>query len=844
MPVLTRTSHRPQEELLKASRGSSQMSAGNPMSTTTVTTTLVKPTLHQSRTRFMPIEFDRNGRAYPKPDPQRPAYVQDYYKLRTDCLRTGTLFEDPEFPADDSSLHFSSPAGRPTQYRWLRPHEISPDAAVFDADGFSRFDIQQGLLGDCWLLAAAANLTTFPVLFSRVVPDDNDRIQGGRKGVDYAGIFHFRFWRFGQWYDVVVDDRLPTVRGQLVYIKSSTRHEFWSALLEKAYAKLFGSYEALSGGSASEAMEDFTGGLTEGYEMKDAPDALFAMVEKGCNSYAMFACSIEAGAGEMEQVTPQGLVKGHAYSITKAQAVDIETPRVKGKIQLLRLRNPWGNENEWNGAWSDKSPEWRFISEDTKRSIGLTFEVDGEFWMSYPDFRKYFDRVEMCHLSPDCPIALREGRFAWRQSAFEGEWVPGSTAGGCRNYPDTFWHNPQYVIRLDDPDAHDAENQCTLIVSLIQKNRRSKRNKGIACLTIGFAIYRVEPTDLQRKPLPREFFTSHLSAAKSTFINLREVTCRFRLPPGSYVIVPSTFDPNEEGEFMIRVFSECASNMQENDSSIGVGKPVEVDTGVTDAQRATMERLFVEVAGEDGRVDWMELKLVLDRCFREDIAKASRGISRTYQTRAAPIEKRSVSETATVAGASGLEQSICGVWTMLRHLFRDMAGGDNSPLPNANTRAGVSSTEQTELMQSELVTQVHADPSNAGFSKDACRSMVAMLDEDGSGKLGLAEFQKLLADIARWKGVFKQYDSDQSGRISPFELRAALQSAGYTLNNHIINMLMHRYGSKEGEIWFDDFITCAVKIRTMFDIFRARDLSNRNEARFTLEEWITKTIYS
>uniref|UniRef100_A0A182QEQ5 Calpain n=1 Tax=Anopheles farauti TaxID=69004 RepID=A0A182QEQ5_9DIPT len=839
MPVITGTNHRPQEQLLKPARGSSQMAAG----TTTHATTLIKPTLHQSRTRFMPIEFDRNGRAYPKPDPQRESYVQDYYKLRTDCLRKGTLFEDPEFPADDRSLHLSSPSGRPSQYKWLRPHEISPNEAVFDADGFSRFDIQQGVLGDCWLLAAAANLTTFPVLFSRVVPDDNDRIRGGRTGVDYAGIFHFRFWRFGQWYDVVVDDRLPTLRGQLVYIKSSTKHEFWSALLEKAYAKLFGSYEALSGGSASEAMEDFTGGLTEGYEMKNAPDGLFAMIEKSCNSYAMFACSIEAGAGEMEQVTAQGLVKGHAYSITKAQAVDIETPRVKGKIQLLRLRNPWGNENEWNGAWSDKSPEWRFISEDTKRSIGLTFEVDGEFWMSYPDFRKYFDRVEMCHLSPDCPIALQESRFAWRQSSYEGEWVPGSTAGGCRNYPDTFWHNPQYVIRLDDPDADDDENLCTLIVSLIQKNRRSKRNKGIACLTIGFAIYRVEAGDLQRKPLPRDFFTTHLSAAKSTFINLREVTCRFRLPPASYVIVPSTFDPNEEGEFMIRVFSECPSNMQENDSAIGVGKPVpEVDTGVTDAQRAAMERLFVEVAGEDGEVDWMELKLVLDRCFREDIDKASRGISRTYQTRSAgaAIEKRAVSETASVPPrAPGFEQSICGVWTMLSRLFRDFAGGDNiSPVPNG--AAG----EQTELMQSASVTQVHADPANVGFSKDACRSMVAMLDADGSGKLGLAEFQKLLGEIARWKGVFKQYDADQSGRISPFELRAALQSAGYTLNNHIINMLMHRYGSKEGEIWFDDFITCAVKIRTMFDIFRARDLSNRNEARFTLEEWITQTIYS
>lgn len=93
--------------------------------------------------------------------------------------------------------------------------------------------------------------------------------------------------------------------------------------------------------------------------------------------------------------------------------------------------------------------------------------------------------------------------------------------------------------------------------------------------------------------------------------------------------------------------------------------------------------------------------------------------------------------------------------------------------------------------------------------------MVAMLDEDHSGKLGFLEFQKLLTEIARWKAVFKLYDRDQSGHLNPFELRAALQSAGYNLNNKILNSLMHRYGSREGEIWFDDFITCAVKIKTM-----------------------------
>ena len=58
-----------------------------------------------------------------------------------------------------------------------------------------------------------------------------------------------------------------------------------------------------------------------------------------------------------------------------------------GEIPLVRIRNPWGNETEWNGAWSDGSAEWQYIPDEEKENIGLNFENDGEFWMGYKDFR-------------------------------------------------------------------------------------------------------------------------------------------------------------------------------------------------------------------------------------------------------------------------------------------------------------------------------------------------------------------------------------------------------------------------------------------------------------------------
>lgn len=57
--------------------------------------------------------------------------------------------------------------------------------------------------------------------------------------------------------------------------------------------------------------------------------------------------------------------------------------------------------------------------------------------------------------------------------------------------------------------------------------------------------------------LGRDFFLGHQPSAHSgTYINLREVCCRTRLPPGEYLVVPTTFEPFKDGEFCLRVFSE------------------------------------------------------------------------------------------------------------------------------------------------------------------------------------------------------------------------------------------------------------------------------------------------
>ncbi|XP_056395918.1 calpain-1 catalytic subunit-like isoform X2 [Hyla sarda] len=461
----------------------------------------------------------------------------------------------------------------------------------FISDDMKWTDIRQGQLGNCWFLAAAASLTLYPLLMERVVPPQQ-RFQS-----DYAGIFHFQFWQYGQWVDVVVDDRLPTRNGELVFVHSAQKSEFWPALLEKAYAKLNGSYEALNGGWLNEAFVDFTGGLDESVDLKAAPQGLFQMIQKAVEKRSLMGAAINiSNQSESEMRTPEGLVKGHAYSIIGVAEVEYNGRR----IPLLRLRNPWG-EVEWNGRWSDNSTQWLLLNNATRQELQVKCD-DGEFWMQMDDFMRYFDTLEICSLTPD--LACCDYAHPWNGNSFEGKWVRGHNAGGCRNYKGTFWTNPQFLVTVESDEKHP----CTLLASLLQKDRRKERAMGRDFLVIGFEIYKFDDMSLvsQRATV----VSSLIPMALTPYIAKRDVTGRYELPPGQYLIIPTTYMPQEESSFTLRVFTETQHQLKEIDCKVKAEAKV-FQEGELRMSMEDLRKHFIRLSGQDQEMSPEELQSIL-----------------------------------------------------------------------------------------------------------------------------------------------------------------------------------------------------------------------------------------
>ncbi|XP_034159775.1 calpain-1 catalytic subunit isoform X1 [Pangasianodon hypophthalmus] len=671
---------------------------------------------------------------------------QDFEMLRAQCLQRRTLFEDSYFPASASSLGFKElgpRSSRTSGVRWMRPPEIT-SCPQFIMDGATRTDIRQGALGDSWLVAAIVSLALNDNLLHRVVPHGQSFSDG------YAGIFHFQFWQFGEWVDVVIDDRLPVKDGKLLFVHSAEGGEFWSALVEKAYAKLNSCYEALSGGSISEGFEDFTGGVTEMYELNKPPADLFNIIRRAVERGLLLGCSIDiTSICDMEVITFKKLVKGHAYLVTAVEEVVYRGTPTK----LVRIRNPWG-EVEWTGAWSNNAREWDSVDSSSRSKLHNRSE-DGEFWMSFQDFLREFSRLEICNLTADALEASQVKK--WSTSLYQGEWRRGSTAGGCRNYPATFWLNPQFKINVKHPDMVGQDN-CTFLVALMQKDRRKQRKEGKDMETIGFAIYEVPSQYVGQSGvhLKRDFFLTHGSSARSElFINLREVSSRFRLPAGEYIIVPSTFEPQKEADFVLRVFSEKPTDLEEMDDEIKTDLP---------------------------KVNYLD-------------------------------------ESQIDAG--------------FKSLFRQLAGAHTS----------VISVTELQTILNRIISK-HKDLKTDGFTQEACRSMINLMDTDGSGKLGLTEFHVLWEKIKHYLEVFRKYDVDKSGTMSSFELRMALESAGFKLNNHIFQLIILRYTEQDLSINFDDFVTCLVRLETMFKTFYILDTDSDGFISLNFNQWLPLTMFA
>jgi calpain len=253
-------------------------------------------------------------------------------------------------------------------------------------------DVKQGMLGDCWLLGSFLNLATKPELLLNLIVFN---------GIEY-GFAVFQFFKNGEWQHIIVDTRIPynNATKTPLYGHCADPNEFWVPLMEKAYAKLHGCFEALNGGAMAQALVDLTGGCSEKYNLR-APETVEQIengqfwkdLKKHHQLGYMIGCAnaMKDTEGKQEDgMGTQGILYNHAYGMMDVRDID--------GLQLVRIRNPWGH-GEWTGRFADEDEAWDDYK-GLKEKLNYNFSDDGTWWMRYDDWCANYNKIYVCKIFP------------------------------------------------------------------------------------------------------------------------------------------------------------------------------------------------------------------------------------------------------------------------------------------------------------------------------------------------------------------------------------------------------------------------------------------------------------
>ena len=634
---------------------------------------------------------------------------QDFYSLRDHCLKRGVLFEDETFPADAYSIGLQLLKGKNlSNLSWIRPKDLLKGKSEphFILEGASRFDIQQGDAGDCWFLAALGSLTQNPQHLQKILTDQSFSYH-------YAGIFLFRFWQCGQWVEVVIDDRLPVLNKEFLFVHPRNKREFWPCLLEKAYAKFHGSYANLHYGYLSDALMDLSGGVVTNIRLHSSSSDLMMMVKTAAEAGSLITCGTLAGPTSESTMMVNGLVSRHAYTVTGAEKIQYR----KSWEYLIRLWNPWGRM-EWRGPWSDGSPEWQ-ETHDPRKSQLYENKDNGEFWMSCRDFQENFSCLFVCN---QVPISLDHGNTPhekWSQVTLKNHIIPGNTAEPQR----------QHVFSV--PDSMETNN---VIVSFNIKPQNVKA-KG-RTFPLKFEVFKVDSQfQLFGERLPSTFFSTFRIAEKGIVSETtRNLTECFSLSPGTYVVVVS---PDREAvEFLLRIFLKMPDSDRNQDSNLNL-RPLKIQASLP--ENDTPQSMFYRYAQQGRFLDATQLQSLLNQEF----------------LKGSPGDTFSLDECRSIVALMDLEvngrlneQEFSRLWRRLVHC--------QSVFWNAQKNSGV-------FLSSDLQKAIQETDFLAGIS--VTNELLDLMSLRYSDSTGRVSFPSLVCFLIRLEAMAKAFQNlSQDGK--------------------------------------------------------------------------------
>ncbi|CAL2038969.1 unnamed protein product [Caenorhabditis brenneri] len=304
--------------------------------------------------------------------------------------KAGEVYIDPDFPPNVTSIgvlkHIKSKEVQIqiSEVPWLRPKQfIRPHYSRGDCvdewkvwDDPQPFHVTQGAVGNCGLIATLMAVAWKKGLVEQIIPKRDYTMD--------CGIVQVRLLVNGEWKVIKTDFHIPQIDGRELFTVM-TKRQCWVAFLEKAFAKVKGSYGQLHVANTTANVFTFLTGCstrTNRINSENNCDGLWEdLIKHNSSGYLLAAATPKIGEGSEEEKKYKevNIETHHQYAILGFKKHDGH--------RLLRLGH--GNRMRYTGKWSHLHAYENEFLEDL---CPLDQEMSDWriFWMEIDEFRRFF----------------------------------------------------------------------------------------------------------------------------------------------------------------------------------------------------------------------------------------------------------------------------------------------------------------------------------------------------------------------------------------------------------------------------------------------------------------------
>eukprot|EP01062_Namystynia_karyoxenos_P069641 TRINITY_DN65103_c0_g1_i1.p1 TRINITY_DN65103_c0_g1~~TRINITY_DN65103_c0_g1_i1.p1 ORF type:complete len:948 (+),score=359.20 TRINITY_DN65103_c0_g1_i1:67-2844(+) len=487
------------------------------------------------------------------------------------CYLRDTCFVDPDFPPSLHSLYGSESGGDGSgrsAFEWRRLTELCYRPRV-TAPASDRWGLRPGAFRNGWLAHVISAVRGVSEWDSIISPSDGS--------LHPFGCYAVRLYIDGGWYFVLVDDFVPVHRdgGVPACILNASEGEWYAAILEKALAKLHGSYLALHSSQGpigpERTWEDLTGGVGDCaiHALLTCPSAfvdnMLARQEERrfCSMLATARSEGTAQRRLSRAVTEKdfqrlGMDAGGCSFVIDVAAVTDQLTGQRYDAVLAANPYPAAAREEDHPVHGDVLLQKAGLPAQVIRTLQDRPHPEnaarrkGALWFPFSEYMRFHERlITLWHFDGLHRAALC--------GSFEGK-----AGGSLFQSEETFFGNPQFALSLVLDRYTSMSSAAFVAAQLSLADRRFGALKGTKPDAVRLQLHILNAPAERDEPLPPGSRDSHLFASNlidllddDSAIDHPSVHFTAQLKPGRYILIPDVGSTTSCEQFALKVWSNA-----------------------------------------------------------------------------------------------------------------------------------------------------------------------------------------------------------------------------------------------------------------------------------------------